>query len=307
MHSRAAERVDGELEAGGADCLHVDDIAQVVDVGQDEIFLVRRFSIECSGEAHSLHPGIAVPQKFVGPVLDPLGHVSISRTTVRRVVLETAVLGRVVRRGDDNAVREMLGARAVVDEDRARDDRGRCKSAVTLDDCLHPIGRQNFERCALGRPGNRVGILAHIERAIGALGAPIVAYGLGDSQDVGFGERPAQWRATMPAGTEADELLRIVEIGPALVVFAFEPGRINQHLFGGRFAGQWRNGHRRSFLSGDPFQDTGQGFAFQISVAYCAIVRSLENLPELATFKIALRAHALRSAYNAVSRWSASI
>ena len=42
-------------------------------------------------------------------------------------------------------------------------------------------------------------------------------------------------------------------------------------------------------------------------VAYRAIVRSLENFPEPATFKIALRAHALRSAYNAVSRWSASI
>ena len=85
------------------------------------------------------------------------------------------------------------------------------------------------------------------------------------------------------------------------------PGGINQHLFRGRFAGQRRNGHRRSFLSSDPFQDTGQGFAFQISVAYCAIVRSLENFPEPATFNIALRAHALRSAYNAVSRWSASI
>src|ERR1700739_2404093 len=111
----------------------------------------------------------------------------------------------------------------------------------------------------------------------------------------------------MPAGSKADQLLRIVEIGPGLVIFAFGGGGINQHLFGGRFAGQWRNGHGRSFLSGDPFQDTGQSFAFQISVAYCAIVRSLENFPEPATFNIALRAHALRSAYNAVSRWSASI
>ena len=42
MHGRAAERVDGELEVGGADCLHVDDVAQVIDVRQDEIFLVRR-------------------------------------------------------------------------------------------------------------------------------------------------------------------------------------------------------------------------------------------------------------------------
>jgi hypothetical protein len=43
---------------------------------------------------------------------------------------------------------------------------------------------------------------------------------------------------------------------------------------------------------GVSFYDTVQGLAFQISVAYWAIVRSLENLPEPATFKIALRAHA---------------
>ena len=42
MHGGAAERVDGELELGGADRVHIDDVAQVVDIRQDEIFLVRR-------------------------------------------------------------------------------------------------------------------------------------------------------------------------------------------------------------------------------------------------------------------------
>jgi hypothetical protein len=51
---------------------------------------------------------------------------------------------------------------------------------------------------------------------------------------------------------------------------------------------------------------TGHGFACQISAAYCAIVASLENLRELATLKMALRAHASPSAYNCVSRGSAS-
>ena len=103
----------------------------------------------------------------------------------------------------------------------------------------HPVGRQDFERGALGRPGDRMGVLAHIERAIGALGAPVVADGLGDGENVGFGERPAQRRAAMPAGAKADQLAGIVEIRLALVIFAFEPGRIDQHLLGGRLAGQW--------------------------------------------------------------------
>ena len=39
--------------------------------------------------------------------------------------------------------------------------------------------------------------------------------------------------------------------------------------------------------------------------AYSAMVRSLENLPEPATFKIALRAQASGSAYSSLSCWSA--
>jgi hypothetical protein len=41
---------------------------------------------------------------------------------------------------------------------------------------------------------------------------------------------------------------------------------------------------------------TTQGFAFQIPAAYSAIVRSLENLPDAATLRIAFRAQPSRSA-----------
>ena len=41
---------------------------------------------------------------------------------------------------------------------------------------------------------------------------------------------------------------------------------------------------------------TMQGFAFQIPAAYSAIVRSLENLPDAATLRIAFRAQPSRSA-----------
>ena len=41
---------------------------------------------------------------------------------------------------------------------------------------------------------------------------------------------------------------------------------------------------------------TGQGFASQISAAYSAMVRSLENFPELAMFRMALRVHSCGSA-----------
>src|SRR5271166_4096063 len=53
------------------------------------------------------------------------------------------------------------------------------------------------------------------------------------------------------------------------------------------------------------FSGIGHGLTFQISAAYCAIVRSLENFPEPATFRMALRAHWSESAYAAVSCASA--
>jgi hypothetical protein len=44
------------------------------------------------------------------------------------------------------------------------------------------------------------------------------------------------------------------------------------------------------------------GSAFQISLAYSAMVRSLENRPAAAMFRITWHVHARRSAYNSPSR-----
>ena len=47
--------------------------------------------------------------------------------------------------------------------------------------------------------------------------------------------------------------------------------------------------HNLTITSGRRY-DTGHGAACQMSAAYSAIVRSLENLPDAAMFRIALRA-----------------
>ena len=54
---------------------------------------------------------------------------------------------------------------------------------------LDAVGRQHFERRALRRAGQRVRVLAHVERAVDALAAAVVADRLGDGQDVRLGER----------------------------------------------------------------------------------------------------------------------
>src|SRR2546430_11729886 len=119
-------------------------------------------------------------------------HIDIGRTAVRWVVFEAAVLGRVVRWCDDDAVRQVFLAATVVDENGPRDDGRRRDAGVALDDRLDPVRRQHFEGSALGRRRERVGVLYHVERAVDALAPAVVADGLGDRRDVGLGGRCAE-------------------------------------------------------------------------------------------------------------------
>ena len=81
---------------------------RVVNIGRDEIFLMRARRFEGRCERYAFYIRIAFSQQFVGAVLNPLGHVGVGGTAIGRVILEAAILRRVVRRRDDDAVREML-------------------------------------------------------------------------------------------------------------------------------------------------------------------------------------------------------
>lgn len=105
-------------------------------------------ALRAAAEAHAFHLDIAGAQHIVGPVLDPPGHDDIGRTSVRGIVLEPAVLRRVVRGGEDNAVGETLASLAIVDKDCPRHDRRRSHAVVLLDDGVHMIAGEDFERRA---------------------------------------------------------------------------------------------------------------------------------------------------------------
>src|SRR5271165_583160 len=95
-----------------------------------------------------------------------------------------------------------------------------------------------------------------------------------------------------------------MQVGLALEIIPLQADHVHQHLLWSRFACEGRERHCVRFAcQWLRFYDTGHGSAFQISEAYWAMARSLENFPELATFRIALCAHAPGSAYNAPS-WS---
>ena len=76
-------------------------------------------------------------------------------------------------------------------------------------------------------------VLAQIERTVNTLAAPIVANGLGDGENVGFRERAVEGGAAVTAGAEADELVRVREVGLTVVIVALELVEVDQQL-GGR-------------------------------------------------------------------------
>jgi hypothetical protein len=86
---------------------------------------MRAIRVERSRERNTLHSGVSRTQKLVRSPLDPLCYLGVGRTAISRVVLEPAILRRVVRRGNDDAVGEVIAARAIVNEYRVRNDRRR--------------------------------------------------------------------------------------------------------------------------------------------------------------------------------------
>ncbi len=161
MHGGAAQRIDAQLEPGRADRVHVDDFAQIVDIGANIIVRVRTggFDRRCVGDA--LHSRIVRFEQLIGPPLDNAGDVGVGRAAVGRIVFEAPILGRIVRRRDDDAVAQLLAATVIVYQDGAGNDRRGGHPVIALDDGLHSVGRQHFQRRALSGVAEGMRVFAH--------------------------------------------------------------------------------------------------------------------------------------------------
>ncbi len=220
---RAAERVHAQLQTGGADGVQIHDIFQILNIGQNKIVLMGGCRLERRDERHALHAGIIPAQQFVCAILHPACHVGVGGAAVGRIIFEAAVFRRIVRRRDDNAVGQTGFASAIVNNNGAGNNRRWRHAIGALNDRLDLVGRQNFQRGALRRGGQRVRIFAHLKRAVDVLAAAVIANGLGDGENVGFVEGAGQRRAAMPARAEADQLIWVGHIRPPFVILAFEP------------------------------------------------------------------------------------
>ena len=125
---------------------------------------------------HALQPGF---EEFVCFRLNPIRDDGVRRAAVWRVVFEAAIMWRIVRRRDDDAVGESGLAPAVVGENRVGNRRRRGIFVPFRDHDFHSVGRQHLQRAGQRRDRERMRVHAQ-ETAGHQSGA---AFGTGKSPD----------------------------------------------------------------------------------------------------------------------------
>ena len=125
---------------------------------------------------------------------------------MRRIIFVAAILGRIMRRRDDDTIGKAARPALVVAEDRMRDDRRRRIAAALVDHDVDAVGGKHLDRARQRRLGQRMGIDADEQRPGQAGFAAMIADRLRRRQDMVFVERVFQRRPAMPRGAEGHAL-----------------------------------------------------------------------------------------------------
>ena len=151
MNAGAAERVNAHADVRTPDRIHIEHIAKIAYVRIEKVMPVRGGGAPGPFERNSLHALEGAFQKRIGPGFDPSGNLIIRRPAVGRVVLEAAIVWRIVRRRDDNAVRQPALAAAVISEYCVGNHRGGRVFVLIREHDLDAVGRQHLERAGTRR------------------------------------------------------------------------------------------------------------------------------------------------------------
>ena len=158
MHARAAERIDTHRDVRRAYDVEVDDAREVTRVGVEKIVSVCRRRAKHLGVRDAFHAPQARFGKAVFRSLNPVGDFRARRPAVRGVVLESPVLGRVVRGRHDDAAGQALAASTVMGQDRVRDHWRRREFILICDHRFHFVRGEHFEGVCKRRYRQRVGV-----------------------------------------------------------------------------------------------------------------------------------------------------
>ena len=150
--TRTAQRIDAQFQARLLNSRHIDDIRQPFNKWLYQVLLFHVAGSQRGVERNTLHTLQTGGQQFISAVLHHFSHVGISRAAVWRVVLDTAIFRRVVRRGDDDTIRQRA-AFFVMHQNRVGNRRRRGETVVFLNDHINTVRRQHFQHGNEGRFG----------------------------------------------------------------------------------------------------------------------------------------------------------
>ena len=180
----------------------------------------------------SPNAGQARAQQLVGGVLDLLGDLGVGGTAVRWVVLEAAVLGRVVRRRDHDPIR-LRAAASVMGEDRVGDRRCRRVAVRGIDRNLDAVRDQDLDCGAERRTRQRVRVTPQEQRPADSLRRAVPRDRIADGDDVRLRERAGQGAAPVARGPKGHRLRRVGGIRTLAVVGPDQTVDVNEHVRGG--------------------------------------------------------------------------
>ena len=180
---------------------------------------------------------------LIGAPLDPRGDFGVGGTAVRRVVLEAAVFGRVVRRRHHDAV-GIARVVPVVLENGKRHGRRRRELPLRRDAGLDPVRSEHLERGSRGRLGQRVRVDAHVERPVDPLRHAVVTDRLRRREDVFLVEAEAKRRPPVAGSAKAHAVARLLRIGLIVVVRGDELGDVDQDVRRRRLTSERMHVHR---------------------------------------------------------------
>src|SRR5665811_1328591 len=114
MHGSAAQRIDSDPDAACANLLHIDNIGEVDHIGHDVIVSMNAGCLARTFQGNATYTVQLPFEEIVRSRFDPAGDIDIGRSAIRRIVFETTIVRRIVRRGDDDAVGQSVPTPLVV-------------------------------------------------------------------------------------------------------------------------------------------------------------------------------------------------